>query len=258
MNDWTWCTNRQGDSGWVPSESLSPWLGTSLPPGTSRLYLVRHGENPANLTKEFSHRLVDYALTEKGRLQARQTAAHLDGKGIDEIYASPLKRAVETAAILGARLGLEPVIVEAFREINVGDLERLPPSAETWARHNRVLEAWLAGRRDTPMPGGEDQHSLWDRVRTALAAILAGKDGRDIVIVGHGGLFLYTLADLVRARMWKRPSAPPAAIAPSARCSSSCTTAGRWAGSAPGAPGPPSGTAADLVPGTPDEHTFSE
>jgi broad specificity phosphatase PhoE len=29
----------------------------------NRLYLVRHGENVANLTKEFSYRQVDYALT---------------------------------------------------------------------------------------------------------------------------------------------------------------------------------------------------
>ena len=39
------------------------------------LYLVRHAENQANLTKEFSHRLVDDALRPKGRLQAEQTAA---------------------------------------------------------------------------------------------------------------------------------------------------------------------------------------
>ena len=33
------------------------------------LYLIRHGENLANITKEFSHRLVDYSLTPKGRKQ---------------------------------------------------------------------------------------------------------------------------------------------------------------------------------------------
>lgn len=257
VNGWTWCTNRQGDSGWVPSANLSPLAGTDLPPGRNRLYLVRHGENRANLTKEFSHRLVDYSLTDKGRLQARQTAGHLQGEGIDEIYTSPLKRAVETASILGARLGLEPVIVEAFREINVGDLERQPPSAGAWARHNRVLEAWLAGRRDTPMPGGEDQHSLWNRFSAALVKILAGKEGHKIGVVGHGGLFLYTLSDLC-------PEADVAAAvrAASGNCSISevlvelrngrpvgrlCT----W-----GAVDHLSGPAAELVPGTPDERTF--
>ena len=40
----------------------------------NHLYLVRHGENVANLTKEFSCCKVDYSLTAKGVLQAQQTA----------------------------------------------------------------------------------------------------------------------------------------------------------------------------------------
>jgi len=60
----------------------------------NRLYLVRHGENLANLTKEFSYRQVDYSLTPKRVLQAQQTAACFTDKNIHEIYASPLKRAV--------------------------------------------------------------------------------------------------------------------------------------------------------------------
>ena len=33
---------------------------------SNRIYLVRHGENLANITKEFSHRRVDYPLTARG------------------------------------------------------------------------------------------------------------------------------------------------------------------------------------------------
>ena len=36
----------------------------------NRVYLVRHGENLAHLTKEFSYRKVDYPLTPKGVMQA--------------------------------------------------------------------------------------------------------------------------------------------------------------------------------------------
>ena len=42
-----------------------------------RVFLIRHGENQANLTKEFSYRLVDYPLNAKGILQARQTAEEM-------------------------------------------------------------------------------------------------------------------------------------------------------------------------------------
>src|SRR5689334_15064805 len=87
------------------------------------LYLVRHGENWANITREFSHKKVDYSLTPKGILQAQQTAELFKSKQIDEIYASPLKRARETAEIIAQALGLDVVVVEHFREVNVGALE---------------------------------------------------------------------------------------------------------------------------------------
>jgi broad specificity phosphatase PhoE len=57
-----------------------------------RLYWVRHGESIVNLTKEFSHRLVDKPLTPKGTLQAQQTADYFIDKKIDAIYCSPLNK----------------------------------------------------------------------------------------------------------------------------------------------------------------------
>lgn len=50
--------------------------------------LVRHGENRANQTGEFSHRIVDYPLTPLGWRQARCTAtyrAHFPSRrGLDD------------------------------------------------------------------------------------------------------------------------------------------------------------------------------
>src|SRR5687768_6069315 len=123
------------------------------------LFLVRHGENPANLSKEFSHRRVDYPLNQKGRQQARQTAEFLRARQpIGAIFSSPLLRAAETAALIGEPFGLEPVIIEEFREINVGELEGQPPTRELWDRHDNVLRAWISGQRETRFPDGEDHH----------------------------------------------------------------------------------------------------
>src|SRR5512145_1505714 len=109
----------------------------------NHVYWVRHGENLANITKEFSSRHVDYSLTPKGVLQAQQTGAYFKDKSIDALYSSPLKRAAETAAIIGAAIGLPVTVIEGFREIDVGELEREPPTAENWAFHDRVFRAWL-------------------------------------------------------------------------------------------------------------------
>jgi broad specificity phosphatase PhoE len=162
----------------------------------NRLYLVRHGENRANLTKEFSCRRVDYSLTAKGVLQAEQTADHFRDKQIDEIFSSPLKRAQETAQILAARLGLAVTVVEGLREIDVGDLEDQPASAELWAFHNRIVDAWFSGQPEVAFPGGENYVTLRDRVRAALQQIVDGKDGRNLIIVGHGGSLSAAIREL--------------------------------------------------------------
>lgn len=156
------------------------------------LYVVRHGENPANLNREFSYKLVDYSLTPNGVRQAEETAAYFRDKAIHEIYSSPLKRAAETAAIIAAPHGLPVTLVEEFRENNVGVLEQQPPSDENWALHDRIIADWHAGRHDSAFPGGEDFHTLLRRVRAGITGVLGNGNGaqasRRIVIVAHGGV----------------------------------------------------------------------
>lgn len=170
------------------------------------LYLVRHGENWANITQEFSYRKVDYSLTAKGVIQAQQTAEFFRDKAIHEIYSSPLKRARETAEIIAQALNLDVTIVELLREINVGALEGQAPNAENWAYHDRIIEDWYERRHDSAFRDGEDYWTLLARTQRGLAQILDGKSGRNIVVVGHGGMFSFTIKDLPRCR-----SAPVAA-----------------------------------------------
>ena len=156
------------------------------------LYVVRHGENPANLNREFSYRLIDYSLTEKGVRQAEETAAFFRDRAIAAIYSSPLKRAREMAQIIAAPLALPVTIVEEFRENNVGDLEREPPTEAAWALHDSIIAEWVAGRHDAIFPGGEDFHTLLRRVRAGLRSVLAdlgeGPGARRAIIVAHGGI----------------------------------------------------------------------
>jgi broad specificity phosphatase PhoE len=185
---------------------------------TNTLYLVRHGENPANLTREFSYRKVDYNLTEKGIRQAEQTARYFAGLGaalnggqrIDAIFSSPLKRAIQTAEIIGAATGHEIVVIEEFREINCGEFDGVPPTDEMWAQHDRILEAWRDGDHAVRFPGGEDFHELRARARSGLGQAVAGRDGQAIVVVAHGGIVGATLSDVCRdldhELVWRVPN----------------------------------------------------
>ncbi len=160
------------------------------------LYLVRHGENRANLTLEFSSRRVDYPLTPKGVLQAQQTAECLAPLGVNAVYCSPLKRAVQTAGIIARRLGLGATVMENFREIDVGDLELQPPTRAAWEQHDRIFLDWVRGDPSPRFPGGDDYHSLWGRMSSGIQAVAHGRDGQKIVVVAHGGIFTATLKDL--------------------------------------------------------------
>jgi broad specificity phosphatase PhoE len=164
------------------------------------LYLVRHGENPANLKREFSYKIVDYSLTERGVRQSQQTAAYFAGGGpqVDAIFSSPLKRAHETAQIIGAQTGHDVTVIEEFREIDCGDFDGAPPTPEMWAEHDRILEAWRNGDHGVRFPGGENYYMLLERVRVGLAQAVAGRDGQQIVIVAHGGIVQASLKDVCR------------------------------------------------------------
>jgi broad specificity phosphatase PhoE len=165
----------------------------------NRLYFVRHGEGQDNVARQFSSRRIDNSLTERGTLQARQTADFLACKSIHEIYTSPMKRALETARIITTRLGKELTILENFREVNVGDLEGKYFSDENWGLYHRITSEWFEGKSDIAFPGGENYATMWERWRDGLVQILKGKADRDILLVGHAGIFIATLKDLCPA-----------------------------------------------------------
>jgi broad specificity phosphatase PhoE len=165
---------------------------------TNTLYLVRHGENTANITKEFSYRYIDYSLTPKGVLQATQTAAFFEQIPLDAIYSSPLKRAAETARAIAEPQRLPVLLLEEMREINVGRLEQARPTpaeiAAAWAIHDKIIREWLKGNHTATFEGGENFLELQERARRGLLAATRERSNQRIVISSHGG----TLAAIVR------------------------------------------------------------
>ena len=81
-----------------------------------KLWLVRHGQTDLNKAKRMQGRS-DIPLNETGLLQAREAAAKTEGICFDEVYASPLSRAVETAAIIShsekERIRIDERLIEA-------------------------------------------------------------------------------------------------------------------------------------------------
>jgi broad specificity phosphatase PhoE len=220
----------------------------------TKLYLVRHGENLANITKEFSYRAVDYPLTPKGVLQAEQTAEYFADKGVDTIYTSPLLRASQTAEIFARRLAVPVHLRETLREINVGSLEGAS-TPENWALYHRISAAWYAGQAEVAFPDGEDLRMVAARFLGCAGEIVAAHPGGSIVVVGHGGVYTACIALLC-----PEVDLPALLTQPNHNCSitdveATLTEDGRvqgilreWA-----ACGHLHGVAAELIPALPDD-----
>ena len=147
------------------------------------ILLARHGETDWNRDNRFQGH-ADPPLNEKGRAQAADLSAALAGEQFAAIYSSPLHRALETAKIVAAPHGLEPVSVDGLREVDVGSWQGLT-RAEIEQRYPEQFTRWLDHG-----PGWDDGESYDEMGRRAVAALLGlarAHDGSRILAVTHGG-----------------------------------------------------------------------
>jgi broad specificity phosphatase PhoE len=152
-----------------------------------RLILARHGETTWNTRHIFQGR-TDLPLNKNGRTQAQAMAKQLTTLTIDRLVSSDLKRAFQTAEIIAAAHPAHPDIIldERLREISFGRWEGLDEHGI-----NEVLpgemESWKCDPDFVPS-GGESVSQAMERTESLLAELREIKDGKTIVLVGHGGI----------------------------------------------------------------------
>ncbi|MGH2760212.1 MAG: histidine phosphatase family protein, partial [Actinomycetota bacterium] len=129
----------------------------------TRLLLIRHAESQWNAQGRWQG-LADPELSERGRAQALAAASRLAGT-VERIVASDLRRAAETADIIGDTLGLGPVERRAeLREIDVGRWSGLT-RAEIEERWPDGIARWNRG--EDVGNGAEDRGAFRERMVTA-------------------------------------------------------------------------------------------
>ncbi len=162
-----------------------------------QLLLVRHGESIGNVTQVMQTR--EEPLTERGRRQAREIAAHLAKRDdIQALYASPLARAWETSQIIGAALGMEPEPREDLAEISVGNAAGL--TFKQWEeRFSEEAVRFHSEGMHYAFPDGESGIQLGERTAAEIDRILerCRRDQGAVVIVSHGGALAWILAHLL-------------------------------------------------------------
>ena len=180
-----------------------------------RVLLARHGQTDWNAAGKIQG-VSDVPLNERGREQAAALAGRvLDAGAISAVYTSPLKRARETAEIIGRRLGLEPVPVAALTELNFGDWEGCSWE-EIGRRWPEQFAAYSADRRNYAPPNGESYAEMLGRAWPFVDALRRMPGDAAALCVCHSAVMRGLLAreqGLSVAESYKRIKLPNGALA---------------------------------------------
>lgn len=145
----------------------------------TQILVVRHGQSEWNARGLWQGQ-EDPPLSDLGRTQAFEAAASLGST--DAVFASPLQRASETAAIVAEQLGVGPVVeLAGLMERHAGEWQGC-----TRTEIERDWPGYLAaGRRP---PGWEDDMLVEQRAMDSLDAIARRFAGANVVVVSHAGI----------------------------------------------------------------------
>jgi broad specificity phosphatase PhoE len=148
------------------------------------VYFVRHGETDLNV--RHVHQSPSTPLNDNGFDQARSASEYLRAVNADHLLSSTYERALQTARTIGAAIGILPVRMDIFREV-----ERPSNLANTSLYGMRSL--WYIGMsvlyRNAPTWRYRDAENFTDiyaRVRTAFAYIESlTEEHKSVIVVSH-------------------------------------------------------------------------
>lgn len=165
-------------------------------PGTTRLYLIRHGEVEESYHRIFGGR-IDMDLSSKGMLQASSIADYFQNIDLDAVYCSPMKRAQLTVRPLLDSKEMSATTIDQLREIDFGD----------WTGHRweKIAEkfgvsafTWLDQLEHDNVPNAESGDALRVRIDPIVKTILSKHTNQTVALVCHGGVIRVILSHLLQ------------------------------------------------------------
>ncbi len=158
--------------------------------GVTDVLLIRHAQaayDPGAVAGD----LVDPPLTQQGRLQARLLGEALSTTHLAAIFASPLRRALETAQAIQQHHRLELDVIHDLREVEV--FRDVPPDKTLLEFLGKeLLDAarlrMLNERNWDVYPYSEPSSEFKKRAINAVETAIARNAGERIAIVCHGGV----------------------------------------------------------------------
>lgn len=144
------------------------------------LILVRHA---LPVRRENVDGPADPELSVEGFAQARHFAEYMALEHIDNIYTSPMRRAVQTAEPLASLKSIAPVVVPGVAEWDQHSNEYIPVEELKASNDPRWQEMAAGGWTSDEIP--EEFH---ERVVDSLETIISENRGGKVVVTCHGGV----------------------------------------------------------------------
>ncbi len=163
--------------------------------GTTRMFLVRHGETTVAAEDRFAGSS-DVPLAASGRLQAERLASRLASEPIAAAYCSPMQRARDTAAIVAGPHGRTPSPRDGLREIGHGRWEGLRRH-EVEARFPDEYAAWEEDPYTYAPEGGESGVQVVARALPVIREIVLAHAGQRVLVVSHKATIRLIIASLL-------------------------------------------------------------
>ncbi len=162
---------------------------------TTRLYLIRHGATVLTAEDRFAGS-TNVPLSDEGRAQAAALARRMAEVKFDAIYASPMDRTVETAAILAKPHGLTPRLRDGLREISHGRWEGMT-RLEVLAAFPNEATAWDEDPYTFAPADGESGLAVTARALPQIMEIYAAHPGQHVAIVSHKATIRLVLSSML-------------------------------------------------------------
>ena len=142
--------------------------------------LIRHGKTAGNLEGRYIGCGTDEPLCEAGKAEIHGLRA----PEVDRVFVSPMKRCLETAAILYPNRAA--IIVDDFRECDFGAFEN-----RNYAELNGDpdYQRWIDSGGEMPFPNGESRAAFAARCVSAYEKLRKDFHG-DCALIVHGGTIM--------------------------------------------------------------------
>lgn len=148
------------------------------------LLLVRHGQTDWNPLQKVMGRS-SLPLNAMGVEQAKNLHSWLKEIEIDAVYASPMRRTMQTAEIIiEGRGGLKIVEEPGVQEIDYGDWVGIT-FAEVEKKYNKEYNDYRFRPSKMQIPGGEVVIDVQKRAVAAIEKIHKNNEGKRVLVVSH-------------------------------------------------------------------------